>query len=353
MFQRNHDYFALVPFLLSIIGVSFCAFNALNVSEPGCITSGCTLFHGFSIAGISMWWLGTVFFSTVFLLSIFKKLYYIIFFAGLGLLIDCFLLIILILTLPCLSCLGVALLIALIYYFARQEYNNKENNHENALSPMLIIWACLVVINLSLSVKESVKPYSISSANNQNQVVAYVSPSCPSCIELVRNISKSNLSAITWYPVAEDENDIFKIAKIQELISQGQDFQTAFVSAVDNASTEKSYDLLYPTMLYLQFKLFVNKAHVLSDNGGVMPYIKFSGLPSFMLQKKQAEEPKKKVENNVEPSAEKLFNNMPSDETLFNDDVLPNSQALPQTNDSSELPLDLEIVGSCDEQDPC
>lgn len=79
------------------------------------MTTGCTLYQNFSFGGFSLWWVGTGAFLLLGLLAlggyggIGRTL------AGIALFTDCFLLLVMILTLPCFACMLEAALLAGCY----------------------------------------------------------------------------------------------------------------------------------------------------------------------------------------------------------------------------------------------
>ena len=118
-----------VPLLLAICGILFSVWNAQDAGSVPCISSGCTLYQTFSVNGFSLWWGGVVIFTLLGLLALTGHGVLGRLLSGLAVLLDCVLLGIMILTLPCLACMAVALLLALSYgcsqAHCRQGYNGR------------------------------------------------------------------------------------------------------------------------------------------------------------------------------------------------------------------------------------
>ena len=94
-----------------------------------------------------------------------------------------------------------------------------------------------------------------------------------------------------WYPVAEDEGDLRVIRSMADFIAQGMPLYDAVDKARAEAKAQaashaaRRFDLLRPDMLLLQFRLWVNRAHVLSAGSSRLPFVEFLGTPSFLQEK--------------------------------------------------------------------
>ena len=100
------------------------------------------------------------------------------------------------------------------------------------------------------------------------------------------------LTGASWFPVAEDERDIWIIHAMTRRIEQGQPLREAVEKARNDipglteapdimALPSYRFGLLTPDMLLLQFRLWKNRAHVLAAGSGRLPFVEFHGLPAF------------------------------------------------------------------------
>ena len=139
--NRSHSPLYL-PLLIAVCGILFSVWNALDAASVPCVSAGCTLYQNFSINGYSLWWGGVGIFSLLGLLALTGRAVLGRWLAGLAVLLDCVLLGIMILTLPCVACMVTALLLALSYITFRAA--TLADTHRSALhhaSPLLVFWA--------------------------------------------------------------------------------------------------------------------------------------------------------------------------------------------------------------------
>ncbi len=306
-----------IPFLIAILGVLFAVWNSWDGGSVLCLTAGCSLYRQFTVAGFSLWWAGAGLFSLLAVLSLtgFSVLGRLV--AGLGLAADCLLLLIMLLTLPCLSCLAAALLLALCYRaFRTQVLHARRNRKEPGCSRLLFVWIVLFVINLGLVVRSGFEPWPIRTPEGDEPAAVgiFFSPSCGACRETVKGMSEAVAARAAWYPVAETPEDFPILLALSAGAAQSdRSFRTAFEEAL--ATPEPSlFELLRPGALLLQFRLWLNQAHVLAAGRDRLPFIEFHGLPAALLRR----------------------------------NVRPNSGG-----SHLSLPLDLDVAGSCGHGEDC
>lgn len=146
--NRSHSPLYL-PLLIAVCGILFSVWNALDAASVPCVSAGCTLYQNFSINGYSLWWGGVGIFSLLGLLALTGRAVLGRWLAGLAVLLDCVLLGIMILTLPCVACMVAALLLALSYITFRAA--TLADTHRSALrhaSPLLVLWGALFLLTL-------------------------------------------------------------------------------------------------------------------------------------------------------------------------------------------------------------
>lgn len=289
--------FLPLPFFLALVGILFSLWNLMGDASALCVTEGCSLFRDFSLAGVSMWWLGVAGFSVLLLAAIPGFSGAGMALAGLGLALDCLLLAIMLATAPCFSCLIVGLLLALVFVSFRWTVRQEQHRRGPAsLSPLLAVWTLLFVVDAGCIVRDAVGPWMLTVTPAQSvqttqagpveepQAVAvqiYFSPSCSACLTLVRAYDAGRSGAAAWYPVAENARDLLIIDDMRRRMDEGAPLGKA-VEAALAAAPEKasSAALVRPGMLWLQFRLWRNSAHVLNAGSPRLPFVEFHGLPA-------------------------------------------------------------------------
>lgn len=105
---------------VTLLAAAFCVWSAFGNDVNFCVTAGCSLYQDFTVGGVSLWWLGTGTFALLALLALLGAAAAGRLLAGLALLGDICLLLLMALTAPCVSCLVVAVFFALSYLGFRQ-----------------------------------------------------------------------------------------------------------------------------------------------------------------------------------------------------------------------------------------
>lgn len=280
--------FLPLPFFLALAGILFSLWNLWGDASALCVTEGCALFRDFSLAGISMWWLGVAGFSVLLLVAIpgFSGLGVAL--AGLGVALDCLLLAVMLVTAPCFSCLIIGLLLALTFASFRWASRQEQRLRVPAsLSPLLAVWTLLFVVNAGGVVRDSVGPWELAGPSGQAgeaepaAVHIYFSPSCSACLTLARSYDAARAGAAVWYPVAENGRDLLIIDDISRRMDEGAPLGQALDAALAAAPTQASaFALARPGMLWLQFRLWRNSAHVLNAGSPRLPFVEIHGLPA-------------------------------------------------------------------------
>lgn len=319
---------SMSAFFLAALGVAFCAWNGLDASSVPCLTDGCTLFQSFAVGGISLWWVGLVVFAVLAGLALAGALGAGWFLSGMAVGLDCIPLIVMTLTAPCFSCLVAALLLALTFWRFREELHTSQTRAGVPLSRswLLALWSLLFVVNVGLVFRGSVEPWPIQMPESgEVRTSIYFSTSCGACRQLIMGMPVAEAREVAWYPVAEDGTGLFAISAMNTALQSGTSLDKAFRIALDTQAPTLWESLTSPHLLVMQFRLWVNQAHVLRAGGSTMPFVEFHGLPEVLLrQPKQA------------PASSRSSSPSSSSST---------SSAMPMNND---LPfLNLQSAGEC------
>lgn len=316
MSYHNTRTVLVVPFVLALLGCLFAGWNALDAASVPCVTVGCTVYQSFSVGGYSLWWGGVAAFTVLMVVALMGQASLGYFLAGMGLGLDCVLLIIMAVTAPCLACLLIALLLALCFRAFREEALRdwRSSRNSTTTSWLLLVWSALFIMNIGLVGRTAFQPWAIAEPQQESaRIHVYFSPSCSACRQLLQGISKEDAASIAWYPVSEDPRDLAIISAMAQQLGVSDKPIGAVFDEASNAPALGPLELLQPKLLMLQFKLWRNQAHVLVSADGHMPFVEFRGLPMGLMK------------NGNKPAR-------------------PSS---PSSTGSSTLPLDLSLGGVC------
>lgn len=311
---------------LAVLASAFCIWSALGNEVNICVTSGCALFQDTSVAGVSLWWFGGIMFAALAAAALLGAAQWGVVLAGLALLGDTGLLLLMSVTAPCVSCLIVAALFALIYAGFRQAahaMSRPQSNDRLGRSALLLAWGLLFIVNVGTALRTQADVWPITDNGNEASVRMFFSPSCPSCREGIDLLSGH--VDVAFYPLAENDSDIYKVARMMRLMDNGSSVAEALAKAQD-VTAPTGFSALSPAMLRLRLHMLRNKAHVFMAGSQSVPFFEYHGLPA-MLKK------------NSNPVAAQKFS--------------PAPQTPPPTAASPDLPIDPQIAGECSGTTPC
>lgn len=278
----------LLPLFICLVGLAFCLWVFLSGGKELCLTNGCSLFQDFSLAGVSLWCAGSVLFALLAALCLLAFVRMAAFIAGAALAADILLMAVMAVTSPCVNCLLVGLLIALTFIALMR---SSAPGQRACCSPLLVVWGLFFVIAAGGVLREVPELWSPLPHKEQPSVQVFFSPSCRACQELT--VQADRMADAAWFPVAEDSRDIWLIHAMSRHLEQGVPLREAVEKAQADlpgladapdlmALPEYRFGLLKPGMLLLQFRLWKNRAHVLSAGSDRLPFVEFRGLPSFL-----------------------------------------------------------------------
>lgn len=290
MIAAKGRQFLTFPFILALAGAGFTAWNGMDAASVPCLTEGCSLFQTFTIGGISLWWPGVALFVILLPLTIVGAAGAGWIISGIALGLDCVLMVIMALTAPCFSCLVVAALIALIFWRFREALHSQmamgRSQRETSRSWLLVLWAVLFVVNIGLTARSTVTPWAMQLPTDDSvaRVNIYFSPTCGACRQLVLGMPASEAAQVAWYPVIEDGQSLSAVEAMHRSVMEGAPISKAFSNGLETPPAGAWTILVNPRLLVLQFRLWVNQAHVLRAGSATLPYIEFRGLPEALLK---------------------------------------------------------------------
>ncbi|MDR1490941.1 MAG: hypothetical protein LBS65_10800 [Desulfovibrio sp.] len=272
MVSRNQSIWPTLGF--SLLGLAWCGWMAFPTSTPApCLTSGCALFRGNAIGGISLWWIGGACFFLITILCLRGKKVAARFLSMVALALDAVLLLVMLFFAPCFDCLVVAALFGLVYYSLRGVRDGwflAENNP----SLLLPVWFGLFLANCVFAADETLPRYTLGGRSRQ-EVRLFFSPSCPACREALISFGESAL----LYPVAEASGDVDGIVKLQAQLSAGRPVREAVERSLDPSVPVPDMSVFRKALLHVQ--LLRNKALLLRQGFGSLPLIQVNGMPGF------------------------------------------------------------------------
>lgn len=271
-----------LPLLAAVLGSVFCIWTASGNALNLCVTTGCSLYQDTTVAGISMWWLGAGAFALLAVIAALGRPWLGLLAAGGCLLADTGLLLLMLLTAPCVGCLLAALFFALC--FAAFRHANKQRGQDVRRSWLLLVWGVFFAINIGAVLRTEFSMWAMHGPEDAT-VRVYFSPSCSACREAVTNLS--GRVNVAFYPLAENTGDTARVAAMLDALSQGANMAEALMRSKD-APAGTLWQQYRPDTLLLRFRLLRNKAHVLAAGSSTVPFIEYHGLPAGLIARKPA-----------------------------------------------------------------
>lgn len=269
--------FLPITFVVSVIGLCFSVYNILSVLLFGqkC-TESCGLFAHFTIMGVSLWWVSAVFFAVVLILSLFGLAYLIRIITAAALFVDVLLLFVMLNTSLCILCVCAGILVACSYYTVR--YENRRPLDPYPKTFLLSLWTIMFVLLLGSAINANQRGISFAEVENPSTNI-FFSPSCPACKKIL--MAEQHNKNIAWYPVEENENDIWRILFMQERINAGDTVYQALLKAEENKPEERVEltDMLRLKYFKMQYKVWKNTA-IVKRRTQAIPYIEVFGVPN-------------------------------------------------------------------------
>ena len=282
--MRSANHLLPLPLFFCVLGFLFCLWDAVGGGPQICFTAGCTLYSNVSIAGVSLWHVGMLCFFLMGALAFFGRAEagYII--AWTGIAVDCLLLALMVATAPCFNCLIVALLLCLVlqgFYRAKTKSSGYLSSQRRPRQVVVLVWTVLFLCNVGIVLKALTPLYSLSDNADEARVNMFFSPTCPSCRQGIMELSGS--VDVDFYPVAEKEMDVPRIARMKAYLDSGMSMKDALEASKDYTDKKGPTGMAY---CILALKLLCNEAHVYLNAGQVVPYFEYKGLPAHLKRKK-------------------------------------------------------------------
>lgn len=263
--------------LSALLGAAYCLAAELGLGEALCVTNGCSLYQNFSLYGISLWHVGIATFLVLAGLSFAGRLNLALNLSRLTILADCFLLLLMSLTSPCLACMGAAFFLAVVFYSLHRAQAGQNNNKgPHPRSRLLAIWMLFMVAAAVLAVKELAAPDPWHGPEDA-PVRLYFSPHCPACLQAVEATTASPLP-VAYYPVAASLDEVKIILAMEEDLAKGVPLAVSLRKFRENPPSGLPLSL---NSLATLWQILRNRADVLSLGKGSVPLLLINGVPQW------------------------------------------------------------------------
>lgn len=306
--------FLPISFGVSLIGLGFSVYNVLNsYLSPETCTANCSVFANFTFMGFSLWWVSTLVFAFILILSLFGLAYWIRLITAAALFLDLFLFVVMLTTTVCYMCMGAGVIFACSYYAVR--YENRRPIEPYPKTLLLTAWGILFIALAGSAVNASQDAYPLVQAENPTTKV-FFSPSCSACKKLIQaEYANKN---IAWYPVEENEDDIWRIIYMQERLLAGDNLYQALEKAEQAKPEEKAglLDGLDGDYWHMQYEVWKNSA-IVKRRSTVLPFAEVYGVPTSLTV------PTVRLQNSVQEQAETVQRLIGQDTELCGDQTKP------------------------------
>ena len=285
MFSQSKSplFFPLLP---ALAGLALSVWNLADAGSVPCPTAGCSIQSAFTIGGVSLWWPGALLFALLAVCALAGQRRAGRALAGLALLGDLPLLLLMLFSLPCFVCMLAALCIALTFVAFKETEISAFGRRPSTLGPaLLLVWSFLFVATTGLLLRGTVSPWAIAAPNGQPGVSVYFSFDCAACRKLIFSMAPDTArNNVAWYPVAENADNATAALAMEKALQNGLTVADALREA-RAATPSSAWQKLAPAWWSMQIRLWINRSHVLLSGHDTLPMVQFHGVPSALLER--------------------------------------------------------------------
>ncbi len=258
--------YRFIPVLttIALAGFLFCLLSALGITDTLCLTQGCEVYQGYTVAGISFYWIGAAVFLILGLMSLWPGAYGLLaILTGIVLVGNFVFLIIQFLLWPCTSCLIVAALLGSFAWILA-------GHVKPGFRILCMVWLLLFSANILHLAKDSIPPWPVLGKSNAD-IQVFFSPTCPACRQVVENfLQQSDLvTHVAFYPLAKNKDDQHRISLLVRNLRQGMPAAQAFAFHWQMLSPQENPG----RNGYLAFNLWRNQLHLAKKGATQVPLI--------------------------------------------------------------------------------
>lgn len=275
-----------LPLLPALAGLALSVWNLADAESVPCPTAGCSIQTAFSIGGISLWWPGVFLFALLAVCALAGQRRAGRCLAGLALLADLPLLLLMLFSAPCFACMLAALCIALgfIAFRAPAESWSARTRSTPPARVLLAVWSLLFIATAGLLVNEMSKPWAIVSPAGQASASVYFSFDCAACRKLIFGMPPDMAGTLAWFPVAESADSATAALAMERALKNGLPVADALREA-RAAAPASVWQSLSPSWWDMQIRLWINRSHVLRSGRDILPMVEFHGVPDALLNR--------------------------------------------------------------------
>lgn len=259
------------PGTVALAGILFSVAAGLGGADGLCLTEGCSLYQDVQLLGLSLWWWGAGGFAVLSLVCLSGQLKFAYFLAYAAIAVDCVFLLWMAVSMPCLNCLVAALLFFAVFV----SLGVIVRPNRGAALLVAVLWLTLFSPNIFAAGQELAGPWRIYGSKDA-PVRVYFSPSCPSCRVALKGLLMGGEDHLGFYPVAESDDDVQRLASLRQELSKGASFVRAFAASRDPMTAP---DLGWLESLSLHAGIFRNKMALSRLGADKIPVIVMYGVP--------------------------------------------------------------------------
>ncbi|MDL2286629.1 hypothetical protein LJC24_04270 [Desulfococcaceae bacterium OttesenSCG-928-F15] len=214
--------FLLLAFL-AFGGGCFCLFSLWDTSGVFCLNTGCGIYKGYEIFGLSFYWIGAFYFFLLGALALLPRArFWLRLFTAAGLLGNILFLGYQIFYWPCSSCLLVAALLGLFAFFLFQGAPAKWRR-------LFILWLLFFVGAVLGAIRDGVQPSPLVE-REQPEIEIFFSASCPACKSLIENLLQNQdlFEKAALYPLLKSDGDRARMVFLKKMLDAGTSPEKAF-----------------------------------------------------------------------------------------------------------------------------
>ena len=281
----------LLPLLPALAGLALSVWNLVDTASIPCPTAGCAIQAAFTLGGVALWWPGALLFALLAVCALTGQRRPGYALAGLALLGDIPLLLLMLFSMPCFTCMLAALCIALTFMAFREPAGGMLRSRGTPQRPVvLVLWALLFIATAGLFLRGTVSPWAIAAPDGQPSIRVYFSFDCAACRKLLFGMSSDMASTVAWYPVAEGAESATAALAMERALQNGLSVADALreARAAEPASVGQR---LAPSWWIMQIRLWINRSHVLLSGHDLLPMVEFYGTPNALLASPRVQRP--------------------------------------------------------------
>lgn len=214
-------YFSWWLAFVAFSATAFCLFSFWGIGDVFCLNTGCHIYKGYKIFGVSFYLVGAFYFGALCVLALFSCSGVMLsFFTASGLLVNLFFLLYQIFFWPCTSCLMVAGILGLFAFSLFRRGKGRK---------LLYFWLLFFTAAGLGAIRDGVQPWSVF-GKEKAEIEIFFSASCPACKQLLKGVlaNPEVFEETRLYPVIKEEGELEKMFHLKKNLEEGMNPEKAF-----------------------------------------------------------------------------------------------------------------------------